>query len=232
MSTGSLSTPSDIEGLGKTNMPRMKKASERIEPVLQRLKKHYPDAECSLNHRNPLQLLAATILSAQCTDARVNLVTKDLFKKYKTARDFGDANPDELSEVIRSTGFFRNKTKSLIGMGQALADQHKGKVPKTMEELVKVPGVGRKTANVVLGNAYGINAGVVVDTHVGRISQRLGFTKNKDAIKIERDLMKIVPQDEWTLFPHLMISHGREICQARKPKCEICPLNNLCPSAN
>ena len=209
----------------------MKPAGQRIAPILQRLKKQYPDATCSLNHKNPLQLLAATILSAQCTDARVNIVTRQLFKKYRSARGFANANPDELSEIIRTTGFFRNKTKSLIGMGKALVENHGGRVPQTMEELVAVPGVGRKTANVVLGNAFGKNEGVVVDTHVGRISQRLGFTEHKDAVKIERDLIQIVPRKEWTLFPHLMISHGREICTARKTKCEICPINTLCPTA-
>jgi endonuclease III len=215
----------------RTARRRLAPASERIGPIIAALKRRFPDAKCSLDHRTPLQLLAATILSAQCTDARVNIVTKVLFKRYKTARDFADANPDELSGIIKSTGFFRNKTKSLIGMGQAIAERHGGKVPRTMEELVKVPGVGRKTANVVLGNAYGINEGVVVDTHVGRISRRLGLTRQTDPVKVERDLMKLVPRDEWTLFPHLMIQHGREICQARQPRCAACPVNRLCPSA-
>lgn len=209
----------------------MKFAAERILPIILGLKKQYPEAECSLNHKNPLQLLAATILSAQCTDVRVNIVTRELFKKYRSARGFANADPDELSEIVRTTGFYRNKTKSLIGMGKALVEDHGGKVPDSMVMLVKIPGVGRKTANVVLGNAFGKNEGVVVDTHVGRISKRLGFTKHTDPLKIEKDLVKLVPRKEWTLFPHLMISHGRELCTARKIKCEICPINSLCPTA-
>jgi endonuclease-3 len=215
----------------KRKKPSFPTAAERIGPILAALRQRYPDARCSLDHGNALQLLAATILSAQCTDARVNMVTPVLFARYKTAQDFADANPAELAEIIKSTGFYNNKTKSLIGMGKALAERHGGQVPRTMEELTKVPGAGRKTANVVLGNAYGISAGVVVDTHVGRISKRLRFTKHTDPVKIEQDLMKLVPQSEWTLFPHLMIHHGREICQARKPKCEICPIQQLCPSS-
>lgn len=209
----------------------MKSAAERIRPLIVRLRKQYPDAECSLHYKNPLQLLAATILSAQCTDVRVNIVTRELFKRYRSARGFANANPDELSEIIRTTGFFRNKTKSLIGMGKTLVEDYGGKVPDSMEKLVKIPGVGRKTANVVLGNAFGKNEGVVVDTHVGRISRRLGLTKHTDAVKVEADLAKIVPRKDWTLFPHLMIQHGREICTARKIKCEICPINSLCPTA-
>ena len=211
--------------------PAFPAARERIGPILAALKERYPDARCSLDHVDALQLLAATILSAQCTDARVNMVTPTLFARYKTAQDFADANPAELAEIIKSTGFYNNKTKSLIGMGKALVERHGGVVPRTMEELTRVPGAGRKTANVVLGNAYGINAGVVVDTHVGRISQRLRFTKHDDPVKIEQDLMALVPQSEWTLFPHLMIHHGREICQARKPRCEICPISRWCPSS-
>ncbi len=205
--------------------------STRTRAIIRKLKKRFPDAQCSLTHRSPLQLLVSTILSAQCTDARVNIVTKDLFKRYKTAKDFAGADPDELSEMIKSTGFFRNKTKSILGMAQSLVEDHGGKVPQTMEELVRLPGVGRKTANVVLGNAFGIDEGVVVDTHVARITNRLKLTRNKDAVKIERDLMPIVPKREWTLFPHLMIQHGRAICQARKPRCEECPINTLCPSS-
>ena len=209
----------------------MKSAKARIGPIIRRLKKHYPEAECSLTHRNPLQLLVATILSAQCTDERVNLVTKDLFREYKSAADYANANPEVLEEQIKSTGFFRNKAKSILGMANKLVEQHGGKVPRTMEELVALPGVGRKTANVVLGNAFGINEGVVVDTHVKRISNRLGLTKNGDPEKIEQDLMKLVPRPEWTLWPHLLIHHGRAICQARSPKCEVCPINDLCPAA-
>ena len=204
---------------------------KRSRAIIRKLRKRFPDAKCSLIHRSTLQLLVATILSAQCTDARVNIVVKDLFKRYKTARDFAEASPEELSELIRSTGFYRNKTKSILGMGQALVERHKGRVPRTMEELVALPGVGRKTANVVLGNAFGIDVGVVVDTHVKRITHRLQLTKHKDPVKIERDLMLVVPQKDWTLFPHLMIQHGRAICQARKPRCEECPINTLCPSS-
>ncbi len=208
-----------------------KPASERVRPVIRRLKKHYPEAKCSLYYRSPLQLLVATILSAQCTDARVNQVVKPLFRKYKTAKDYANANPEEFETEIQSTGFFRNKTKSILGMAQTLVADHAGKVPKTMAELVKLPGVGRKTANVVLGNAFGIDEGVVVDTHVTRISNHLRFTSNKDAVKIERDLISLVPKAEWTLLPHLFIHHGRAVCRARNPKCQICPINDLCPSS-
>ncbi len=203
----------------------------RTRAIIRKLKKRFPDANCSLTQRSPLQLLVATILSAQCTDARVNIVTKDLFKRYKTTKDFAEADPEELSEIIRSTGFFRNKTKSILGMAQGLLEKHQGKVPRTMDELTKLPGVGRKTANVVLGNAFGIDEGVVVDTHVTRISNRLKLTKHKDAVKIEQDLMRLVPKSDWTLFPHLMILHGRATCQARKPRCEECLINTLCPSS-
>ena len=210
----------------------MKKAKERIGPILKRLGAAYPEARCSLDHKNPLELLVATILSAQCTDARVNIVTKVLFKKYKTAKDYAVANPAVFEEEIRSTGFFRNKTRSVLGMANALVDRHGGKVPDTMEELVKLPGVGRKTANVVLGNAFGKNEGVVVDTHVARISALLKLTKQKDPVKIERDLMKIVPREEWTMFPHLMIHHGRAVCIANRPKCAECVISELCPSSS
>ncbi len=202
---------------------------ERMDALLTRLKQRYPEARCSLDFRSPLQLLVATILSAQCTDERVNMVTPVLFARYRTAQEFADANPEELEDIIRSTGFYRNKTKSLIGMGRALAERHGGEVPRTMAELTAVPGVGRKTANVVLGNAFGTEEGVVVDTHVARISQRLALTANTDPVRIEQDLMRVVPRGQWTLFPHLMIHHGRAICQARKPRCEICPVNELCP---
>ncbi len=215
----------------KTRSQSARPASERVRPIIRKLKKRYPDAKCSLNYRSPLQLLVATILSAQCTDARVNQVTKTLFKKYKTAKDYANANPEELEREIQSTGFFRNKTKSIVGMAQALVSDHGSKVPSTMAELVQLPGVGRKTANVVLGNAFGIDEGVVVDTHVTRISNRLAFTSNKDAVKIERDLIDLVPKTEWTLLPHLFIHHGREICRARSPRCEMCPISELCPSS-
>ncbi len=213
-------------------MTLAKDNASRVRGIIRILKKRFPDAGCSLNHRSPLQLLVSTILSAQCTDARVNIVTKELFKHYRTAEDYANADPDVFSEAIKSTGFFRNKTKSILGMGNALVEQHRGRVPRTMEELVALPGVGRKTANVVLGNAFGIDEGVVVDTHVARISNRLKLTRHSDPLKIEQDLMKIVPKKEWTLFPHLMIQHGRETCQARKPKCEICPINTRCPSSS
>lgn len=206
-------------------------AKERIGPIIRNLKRQYPDAHCALDHRNALELLVATILSAQCTDVRVNMVTKDLFQKYRTAADYANANPDEFAEEIRSTGFFRNKTKSILGMAKALVEQHHGEVPRSMDDLVRLSGVGRKTANVVLGNAFGINDGVVVDTHVNRIANRLKLTKQKDPEKIERDLMKLVPRREWTLFSHLLIFHGRQVCQARTPKCEICAINTLCPSS-
>ena len=207
----------------------MKTAKERIRPILRNLKKLYPEAGCSLKHADPLQLLVATILSAQCTDKRVNEVTKTLFREYKSAKDYAEADPDVFEDQIRSTGFFRNKTKSVLAMAAALVDSHDGKVPKSMDELVKLPGVGRKTANVVLGNAYGIDDGIVVDTHVKRISNRLRLTTNQDPEKIERDLIKLVPKKEWTLWPHLLIHHGRAVCVARTPKCEICSLADLCP---
>jgi endonuclease-3 len=202
----------------------------RVNAVLPILKKTYPDAKCSLNYKTPLQLIVATILSAQCTDDRVNIVTKDLFKKYKSVKDLADAPIEELERDIQSTGFYRNKAKSLKAMAQSLIDQHGGDVPKSMEDLVLLAGVGRKTANVVLGNAFGIDVGIVVDTHVTRLSQRLGLTKHTDAVKIEQDLIPLVPQKDWTIWSHLMISHGRAICQARKPNCPQCPLLEHCPA--
>jgi endonuclease-3 len=203
----------------------------RVAAVLPILKKTYPDAKCSLDFRNPLELIVATILSAQCTDERVNIVTKDLFRKYKSAADYAKVPQEPLEKDIQSTGFFRNKAKSLRGMGQALVERHGGKVPDTMDDLVDLPGVGRKTANVVLGNAFDKNVGVTVDTHVTRVSNRLGLTDHLvDAVKIEHDLMQVVPRDEWTMWSHLLIHHGRAICQARKPKCEQCPLLPHCPA--
>ena len=210
----------------------MKSTQTRIKPIIRKLKKQYPQAMCSLTHRDPLQLLVATILSAQCTDERVNIVTKTLFREYKTAEDFANADPEVLEEQIRSTGFYRNKTKSIIGMAQELVATRNGKVPDNMDALVKLPGVGRKTANVVLGNAFGIDEGIVVDTHVKRISNRLGLTRQNDPVKIEQDLIALVPKSEWTMWPHLLIHHGRDVCQARKPKCEICTVNDLCPSSS
>jgi endonuclease-3 len=213
-------------------MPRFKKPTvEYAREVYRRLIEHYPDAHCALDFKSPFQLLVATILSAQCTDKRVNMVTPALFKKYKTPKAMAVANPEELEEMIKSTGFFRNKTKSLLGMSTAVAEQHGGKIPEEMDELVKLPGVGRKTANVVLGNAFDKNEGVVVDTHVGRVSGRLGLTKNTDPVKVEQDLMQLFPRENWTLLSHLFIEHGRQICEARRPKCEVCFLNDVCPSS-
>jgi endonuclease-3 len=202
-----------------------------VEETINRLKSEYPDAATALDWNNPLELLVATILSAQTTDVRVNAVTPTLFAKYPTAADYAGADPTELEEDIRPTGFFRNKAKSLRGMAGALVEDHGGEVPRTMEELVALPGVGRKTANVVLGNAFGVDEGVVVDTHVRRLSNRLGFTAHNDPEKIERDLMQTVPKRDWTVFSHLLILHGRSVCKARKPACSDCVVNDLCPSA-
>jgi endonuclease-3 len=215
-----------------TRRPPSRRAKPPIARIISRLRAAYPDAGCSLGHESPLELLVATILSAQCTDVRVNQVTKTLFRRYRTARDYADADPAEIEEAIRSTGFFRNKTKSILGMAQTILDRHDGEVPATMEALTELPGVGRKTANVVLGNAFGIDEGIVVDTHVARISRLLGLTRQTDPVRIERDLVKIVPRRHWTLFPHLLIQHGRAVCVARRPRCRECTLNRLCPSAS
>jgi endonuclease III len=198
---------------------------------IRRLEVTHPDAQCSLDHRNPYELLVATILSAQCTDARVNMVTPSLFARFPDPAALAGAEREDLEERIKSTGFFRNKTKSLLGMARAVVDKHRGAVPNTMEELTALPGVGRKTANVILGNAFNLNEGVVVDTHVTRVSFRLGLTRETDAVKIEQDLMKVVPREKWTLFSHLLIFHGRAICVARRPQCEKCPLWDICPSS-
>jgi endonuclease III len=203
----------------------------RARKVVARLAQAYPDATCALHHTSALELLVATILSAQSTDARVNLVTPTLFAKYKTAQDYASADPRVLEQEIHSTGFFRNKTKSLIGMAQALVERHGGAVPDTMEALVALPGVGRKTANVVLGTWFRKNEGIVVDTHVQRLATLLGLTREKDPVKIERDLMAVVPRDKWTWFAHTLILHGRAVCIARRPRCEICVVNKLCPSS-
>ncbi|HEV8045962.1 MAG TPA: endonuclease III [Rubrobacter sp.] len=199
--------------------------------VIPRLKAEYPDARTELDWTNPLELLVATILSAQTTDVRVNGVTKTLFEKYRTAADYAVAEPNELEEDIRPTGFYRNKARSLRGMAGALVEEHGGEVPRTMTELVALPGVGRKTANVVLGNAFGVDEGIVVDTHVRRVSNRLGLTENQDPEKIEQDLTRVVPREDWTIFSHLLIFHGRRRCKARKPDCPNCALNDICPSA-
>lgn len=203
---------------------------ERVRAILQGLDEAYPDVTCALEHETPFQLLISTILSAQCTDERVNQVTKTLFVKYPTPKDFAYANPAEMEQEIRPTGFFRNKTKSILGASKKIVEEFHGEVPRTMDELLTLPGVARKTANVVLGTAYGIPAGVVVDTHVTRLSNRLDLSRNSDAKKIEQDLMKVIPQDKWIMFSHQLIWHGRRICQARKPKCAECNLESLCYS--
>ena len=210
---------------------RRKPTTGRAGEIYDRLIAHYPNAHCALDFKSPFQLLVATILSAQCTDKRVNMVTPALFKRYRTPAALAAANPDELEELIKSTGFYRNKTKSLIGMSAAVAEHHGGRIPDDLDALVDLPGVGRKTANVVLGNAYDKNEGVVVDTHVARLSARLGLTKESDPVKIEQDLMKLFPRDRWTMLAHLLIEHGRTICDARRPKCEQCFLNDICPSS-
>ncbi|HTV58333.1 MAG TPA: endonuclease III [Verrucomicrobiae bacterium] len=202
----------------------------RIQAILSKLDEAYPAATCALKHDNAFQLLIATILSAQCTDERVNQVTPGLFQKYPSPKDFAYANPRELEQEIRPTGFFRNKTKSIMGASKKIAEEFHGEVPRTMDELLTLPGVARKTANVVLGTAFGIASGIVVDTHVQRLSGRLDLTKNTDPKKIEQDLMKIIPQDKWILFSHQLIWHGRRVCQARKPKCLECNLEKLCYS--
>ena len=203
----------------------------RVRKIISLLKRAYPDAKCSLNHSNAFELLIATILSAQCTDARVNIVTQNLFRKYRKPEDYLKVSTSELQQDIRTTGFFRNKTTSIQGTAKALTEQYGGVVPQTMEELLELPGVARKTANVVLGNAFGIKAGVVVDTHVTRLSHRLGFSEQKTAEKIEQDLIPIVPRKEWVIFPHLMIAHGRAVCKARSPLCEECVIEKFCPSS-
>jgi endonuclease III len=202
----------------------------RVRAILQRLDEAYPAATCALKHENPFQLLISTILSAQCTDVRVNEVTATLFPKYPDAKAFAYANPAELEQEIRPTGFFRNKTKSIMGASRKIIEDFHGEVPRTMEQILTLPGVARKTANVVLGTGFGIASGVVVDTHVQRLSQRLDLTKNTDPKKIEQDLMKIIPQDRWILFSHQLIWHGRRVCQARKPRCIECNLESLCYS--
>jgi endonuclease III len=206
------------------------KGRERVMKLVAALRKVYPDAHTELNFKTPLELLIATILSAQCTDKRVNMVTPALFKQYRTANDYAKAPPVELENAIKSTGFFRSKTRSIRGAAATIVQKFNGKVPSTMDELLELPGVGRKTANVVLGNAFGKNEGIVVDTHVARLSQRLGLTKHTDPVKIERDLMKLVPREHWTNWSHWLIWHGRRRCYARKPDCLNCEVFKLCPS--
>ncbi len=205
---------------------------ERTKEIIRLLKRAHPDAHCALNHSSAFELLIATILSAQCTDERVNIVTADLFRKYRRPEDYLKVPAVELQQDVRTTGFFRNKTKSIQGACKMLVEEFGSEVPRTMDELLKLPGVARKTANVVLGVAYGIAAGVVVDTHVSRLSQRLRLTKHKDAGKIEADLMELVPRKDWIVFSHLLIFHGRRVCKARRPLCEECVVERLCPSSS
>ncbi len=202
----------------------LKRKAAKINSILA---ERYPDAKCSLDFTSPLELLVATVLSAQCTDVRVNIVTKDLFRKYRTAADYANAAQSELEQDIHSTGFYSNKAKSIIGFAKLLVSEHGGEVPRTMDELVRLPGVGRKSANVLLGNAFD-TPGIVVDTHVTRVSQRLGLSNNTDAVKIEFDLMALVPRKDWTIFSHRIVFHGRGDCQARKPACDACPVAGLC----
>jgi len=204
---------------------------KRTREIIRKLKRAYPGAKCSLNHSNAFELLIATILSAQCTDDRVNIVTADLFRKYRKPEDYLKVSPRELEKDIQSTGFFRNKTKSIQGTAKMLTETYGGEVPKTMDELLELPGVARKTANVVLGNAFDIKAGVVVDTHVTRLSHRLNLTQEKTAEKIEQDLIPIVPKKDWVIFPHLIIYHGRKTCKARNPQCAECVVEKNCPSS-
>lgn len=215
------------EDLTEKELASMRRRAGRI---IDRLWEMYPDSECSLTYESPLQLLIATILSAQCTDKRVNMVTPELFRAYPTAQDLADADQADLEALIKTTGFYRSKAKSILRCCRTLVEKHQGAVPRTMEELVELGGVGRKTANVVLGNAFGIAAGVVVDTHVGRISRLLGFTNKTDPVQVERDLMAVIPRKDWVDFPHLMIWHGREVCIARNPKCSRCGIARMCPS--
>ena len=215
----------------KARRPDKAQAAQRVKKIWPILKKTYPEAKIALRFKNPLELLIATILSAQCTDVRVNIVTKDVFKKYKSVTDWTKADIEEIESDIKSTGFYHNKAVNIKNACNAIKNQYNGKVPGTMEELLKLPGVGRKTANVVLGNAFGI-PGIVCDTHVIRLSRRLGLSPNRDPVKLEFDLAEIVPRKNWTLFSDLLIFHGRNTCKARKPDCENCPVSKYCPSAN
>ena len=204
---------------------------QRTRTITRILKKEYPDARCSLDHSNPLELLVATILSAQCTDERVNVVTAELFRKYRGAEDYVRVAPEELEQDIRPTGFFRNKARAIQGACRLIVERHGGRVPELMAELLELPGVARKTANVVLGNAFGVASGVVVDTHAQRLSARLGLSAHTQPEKIERDLMELVPRRDWVIFPHLLIAHGRKVCKARTPLCAECAVERLCPSS-
>jgi endonuclease-3 len=232
MSAPELATPTPVHPVTPPRkVPKPKSVAARkarLQRILEELDRIFPRATCALHHTGAWQLLVATILSAQCTDERVNKVTPALFKKYPAIQDFANASQDELAADIRSTGFFNNKSRSLIGAARKIIADYQGQVPRTMDELLSVPGAARKTANVVLGTAYNIPSGVVVDTHVQRITQRLDLTRNTDPVKIEQDLMKIVPQDRWILFSHQLIHFGRQICIARKPRCASCPLDPIC----
>jgi len=214
-------------------MPRESKKArrERAAAVYDLLEREYPDARTALEHGNPFELAVATILSAQCTDERVNMVTPELFRRFPDAGALADAPPEELEAIIHSTGFFRSKARSLVGMARAVVEEHDGEIPRSLEELTRLPGIGRKTANVVLGNAYGIDEGVVVDTHVKRLSGRLGLSRESTPEKIEADLMEVFPRERWTLLAHLLIFHGRQVCSARKPRCGRCVVAHLCPSS-
>jgi endonuclease III len=214
-------------------MPRESKKARvaRADEIYRRLQGEYPDAHCALDHRNPYELTSATILSAQCTDERVNMVTPRLFQRFPDALSLAGARQEEVEEIVRSTGFFRSKAKNLIGMADAVVERHGGEIPRTMDELTALPGVGRKTANVVLGNAFGLDEGVVVDTHVKRLSNRLGFTRAASPERIEVDLVALFPRERWTMLSHLLIFHGRQVCVARKPRCNQCVLADLCPSS-
>jgi len=215
-------------------VPRESKKArrERAAKIFGLLEEEYPDARTALTHRDPFELAVATILSAQCTDERVNMVTPELFRRFPDAHSLAEAPLDELEEVIHSTGFFRNKAKNLVGMARGVLEDHGGELPRTLAELTSLPGIGRKTGNVILGNAFGIDEGVVVDTHVKRLSARMGFTRESTPEKVERDLMEVFPQERWTLLSHLLIFHGRGSCPARKPRCEECVLAHLCPSSS
>jgi endonuclease-3 len=207
-------------------------ANPNSSKIIKELQRLYPDTRCFLHYKTPFQLLCAVILSAQCTDERVNMVAPELFKVFPTPEKLAKAKTKDLERIIKSTGFYHNKAKNLMGAAQALLALYKGKMPKTIQEMLEIPGVGRKTANVVLGEVYGISEGITVDTHVTRLSHRLGWTKHQDAVKIEQDLMKIVPKDEWLHFSHRLIQHGRKVCDARKPLCSVCTLSKWCPSSH
>jgi len=214
-------------------MPResRKAKKERAAEIYRLLEEEYPDAHCELNHENPYQLAVATILSAQTTDVRVNMVTPELFQRYPDPEDLAGAEQEEVEEIIRSTGFFRNKAKNIIGFAQALVEEHGGEMPRTIRELHAMPGVGRKTANVILGNAFDINEGVVVDTHVKRLAYLMKLTRQETPVKVEKDLIKLFPREDWTMLSHLLIWHGRAVCDARNPACEKCVVSHLCPSS-